>query len=167
MSRHAIRFEVNGEHSEIAVEADQLLLDVLRDELGLTGTKEGCRVGICGTCTVLVDGRPISSCLYPAVFVDGAAVRTIEGIARGDELTPLQRAFIEQGGFQCGICTPGQIMSATALLEASPHPSDAEIRAWMMGNLCRCTGYFGIERAIRAATGGSGGQRPPHGEAAP
>jgi aerobic-type carbon monoxide dehydrogenase small subunit (CoxS/CutS family) len=99
---------------------------------------------------VLVDGRPISSCLYPAVYVDRTAVRTIEGIAREGELTPLQRAFIEHGGFQCGICTPGQIVSATALLDAKPHPTAGDIREWMMGNLCRCTGYFGIERAIRA-----------------
>jgi carbon-monoxide dehydrogenase small subunit len=150
MTRHAVRFQLNGEQREIQVEADRLLLDLLRDELGLTGTKEGCRVGICGTCTVLVDGRPISSCLYPAVYIDRAAVRTIEGIAGEGELTPLQRAFIEQGGFQCGICTPGQIVSATALLDAKPHPTDRDIREWMMGNLCRCTGYFGIERAIRA-----------------
>ena len=151
MSRHRIRFELNGAPREIEVEADRLLLDALRDELDLTGTKEGCRVGICGTCTVIVDGRPMSSCLLPAVYVDGASVRTIEGIARDGELTALQRAFIEHGGFQCGICTPGQIVTATALLEAHPHPSDGEIREWMMGNLCRCTGYYGIERAIRAA----------------
>lgn len=153
MSRHTVRFELNGAPREIEVEADRLLLDVLRDELGLTGTKEGCRVGICGTCTVMVDGRPISSCLFPVVHADGAAVRTIEGIAQAGVLSALQRAFIEHGGFQCGICTPGQIVSATALLEADPHPSDERIREWMMGNLCRCTGYFGIERAIRAVTG--------------
>lgn len=153
MSRHEIRFELNGEARTVEVEADRLLLDLLRADLGATGTKEGCRIGICGTCTVLVDGDPISSCLYPAVYVDGRAVRTIEGIAPSDgELTPLQRAFIEQGGFQCGICTPGQIVSATALLEAHAKPSGEQIRRWMMGNLCRCTGYFGIERAIEAAS---------------
>lgn len=166
MSRHHVRFELNGESREIEVEADRLLLDLLRADIGLAGTKEGCRVGICGTCTVMVDGKPVSSCLYPAVYADGHAVRTIEGIARGDELTPLQRAFIEHGGFQCGICTPGQIVSATALLEATPTPTDDEIREWMMGNLCRCTGYAGIVRAIRAAAqGGSGGHSPPHREA--
>jgi len=153
MGRHRIRIELNGTTRELAVEADRLLLDVLRGELGLTGTKEGCRIGICGVCTVLVDGRPMSSCLYPAVLADGAAVRTIEGIARDGELTPLQRAFIEQGGFQCGICTPGQIVSATALLEAHPRPTDDDIRQWMLGNLCRCTGYFGIVRAIRSSRG--------------
>ncbi len=153
MSRHKIQFELNGTTREIEVEADRLLLDVLRGELGLTGTKEGCRIGICGTCTVLVDGRPMSSCLFPAVYADGAAVRTIEGIAHDGELTALQSAFIEHGGFQCGICTPGQIVSATALLETQPRPTDEQIREWMMGNLCRCTGYFGIVRAIRAAAG--------------
>lgn len=152
MSRHEIRFELNGEARTAEVEADRLLLDLLRADLGQTGTKEGCRIGICGTCTVLIDGKPISSCLFPAVYADGRKVRTIEGIAPADgELTPLQRAFIEQGGFQCGICTPGQIMSATALLEAHPKPTDEQIRRWMMGNLCRCTGYFGIARAIQAA----------------
>jgi aerobic carbon-monoxide dehydrogenase small subunit len=154
MSRHAIRFELNGETRTAEVEADRLLLDLLRADIGATGTKEGCRIGICGTCTVLVDGRPISSCLYPAVYADGRSVTTIEGVAPADgELTPLQRAFIEQGGFQCGICTPGQIMSASALLAEHPAPSDDEIREWMMGNLCRCTGYAGIERAIKAAAG--------------
>ena len=153
MSRHTIQFRLNGATREIEVEADRLLLDVLRDEIGLTGTKEGCRVGICGTCTVLVNGRPMSSCLFPAVHADGAEVRTIEGIAQDGELTALQRAFIEHGGFQCGICTPGQIVSATALLEAHPRPTDDEISEWMMGNLCRCTGYYGIVRAIQAAAG--------------
>ncbi|MDE3113935.1 MAG: (2Fe-2S)-binding protein [Chloroflexota bacterium] len=154
MSRHEIRFELNGEARTAEVEADRLLLDLLRADLGATGTKEGCRIGICGTCTVLIDGRPISSCLYPAVYADGRKVRTIEGIAPdGGKLTPLQQAFIEQGGFQCGICTPGQIVSATALLEAHPKPTEDEIRRWMMGNLCRCTGYFGIRRAIETAAG--------------
>lgn len=153
MSRHPIRFELNGEDREIEVEADRLLLDLLRADLALTGTKEGCRIGMCGTCTVMVDGRPMSSCLLPAVYVDGASVTTIEGIARGDELSPLQRAFIEHGGFQCGICTPGQIVSATALLRLRPAPTDDEIRDWMTGSLCRCTGYAGIVRAIHAAAG--------------
>ena len=151
MTRHRIRFELNGSSREMEIEADRLLLDLLREEIGLTGTKEGCRVGICGTCTVMIDGRPISSCLLPAVYADGAKLTTIEGIAVDGKLTPLQQAFIDQGGFQCGICTPGQIVSATALLRHVPKPSDEQIREWMMGNLCRCTGYYGIVRAIKAA----------------
>ena len=131
--------------------AERLLLELLRDDLGLTGTKEGCGVGVCGTCSVLVDGKLLSACLVPAVHVDGAAVTTIEGIARGDRLTPLQDAFIRDGGFQCGICTPGQVIAATALLSERPHPSRDEIRAYMKGNLCRCTGYEGIVKAIEDA----------------
>lgn len=153
VTRHLIRFELNGEAREVAVEPDRLLLDVLRTDLGLTGTKEGCRIGMCGTCAVLVDGLPVSACLFPAVHADGSAVATIEGIARDGELSPLQRAFIEHGGFQCGICTSGQIVTATALLAAHPRPSDEQVREWMMGGLCRCTGYYGIARAIRAAAG--------------
>jgi carbon-monoxide dehydrogenase small subunit len=133
------------------VPAERLLLELLRDDLGLTGTKEGCGVGVCGTCSVLVDGKLLSACLVPAVHVDGAAVTTIEGIARGDRLTPLQDAFIRDGGFQCGICTPGQVIAATALLSERPHPSRDEIRAYMKGNLCRCTGYEGIVKAIEDA----------------
>jgi carbon-monoxide dehydrogenase small subunit len=118
----------------------------------MTGTKEGCSVGVCGACSVLIDGEVLSACLMPAVFVDGTQVTTIEGLAPDAEhLTPLQDAFIRHGGFQCGICTPGQLISATALLAAYPRPTDDEISDWMMGNLCRCTGYHGITRAIRAA----------------
>ena len=131
--------------------AERLLSDLLRDDLGLTGTKIGCGVGVCGACTVLVDDVPVTSCLLLAAQADGRAVRTIEGVADGDRLTALQRAFITEGGFQCGICTPGQIVSATALLERSAHPAEGEIRDWMKGNLCRCTGYYGILRAVRAA----------------
>ncbi len=131
--------------------ADRRLIDVLRDDLGCTGTKEGCSIGVCGACSVLVAGELLSACLLPAVFVDGREVTTVEGLARGDELSPLQDAFIREGGFQCGICTPGQLIAATALLAEYPRPSDAEIRDWMMGNLCRCTGYHGITRAIKAA----------------
>ncbi len=131
--------------------ADRRLIDVLRDDLGLTGTKEGCSIGVCGACSVLVGGELLSACLMPAVFVDGRAVTTVEGLGSGEELSPLQEAFIREGGFQCGICTPGQLIAATALLAERPRPSDADIREWMMGNLCRCTGYHGIARAIRAA----------------
>ncbi len=131
--------------------ADRRLIDVLRDDLGCTGTKEGCSIGVCGACSVLVAGELLSACLLPAVFVEGRDVTTVEGLAHGDELSPLQDAFIREGGFQCGICTPGQLIAATALLAEYPRPSDAEIRDWMMGNLCRCTGYHGITRAIKAA----------------
>jgi len=124
---------------------------VLRDDLGFTGTKEGCSIGVCGACSVLVDGELLSACLLPAVFADGRSVTTVEGLASGGELSPLQDAFIREGGFQCGICTPGQLIAATALLAERPRPTEAEIRDWMMGNLCRCTGDHGITRAIKAA----------------
>ncbi len=153
MSLHHIRFTLNGEPQERDVPAERLLIDLLREDLGRTGTKEGCSVGVCGACSVLVDGELLSACLLPAVFVDGADVTTIEGLATGG-LTPLQEAFITEGGFQCGICTPGQIVAASALLAVKPRPTDAEISDWMMGNLCRCTGYHGIRRAIRTAAGG-------------
>jgi carbon-monoxide dehydrogenase small subunit len=130
---------------------NRLLINLLRYDLGLTGTKEGCSVGVCGACTVLIDGQPVSSCLTLVVMTDGVEVLTIEGLAEGDHLHPLQRAFIESGGFQCGICTPGQIMAAKTLLEVNPQPSKEEIQTWMMGNLCRCTGYYKIIEAIQAA----------------
>lgn len=153
MSEHTIRFVLNGEEVTATVPADRRLIDLLRVELELIGTKEGCSVGVCGACSVLVDGELLSSCIYPAVFVDGRSVTSIEGVADGPELTAVQRAFIRHGGFQCGICTPGQIIAATALLEESPRPDEAEVRRWMMGNLCRCTGYAGIVEAILAASG--------------
>ncbi len=150
MSEHEIRFRLNGTAREARVASNVRLIDLVRDTCGLTGTKEGCSVGVCGACSVLVDGELVSGCLVPALFVDGAEVTTIEGIG-GARLAPLQEAFITEGGFQCGICTPGQIVSATALLAAHPRPTDAEIADWMMGNLCRCTGYHGIVRAIKKA----------------
>jgi aerobic-type carbon monoxide dehydrogenase small subunit (CoxS/CutS family) len=146
VSRHRIRFTLNGAPVEVTVPAERLLLDVLREELGKTGTKDGCSVGVCGLCTVQVDGAPMSACLLLATQVDGAAVRTIEGLE-----SPLQDAFIEEGGFQCGICTSGQLMTADALLRAKPEATAAEINDWQMGNLCRCTGYYGIARAIAMA----------------
>jgi carbon-monoxide dehydrogenase small subunit len=124
---------------------------VIRYELGLTGSKEGCSIGVCGACTVLVNGKMVSSCLMLAVMADGAEITTIEGLARDGELDPLQKAFIEYGGFQCGICTPGQIIAARALLNENPHPSEDEVKDWMMGNLCRCTGYYKIIESIMAA----------------
>jgi aerobic carbon-monoxide dehydrogenase small subunit len=152
MSLHSVRFELNGEPLEVTVPAERLVIDLLRDELGATGTKLGCGVGVCGACTVLVDGRPMSACLLLATQLDGTRVRTVEGLATGDgALTPLQEAFIRHGGFQCGICTSGQLMAATALLEERPSPSEEEIRSWLMGNLCRCTGYYQIVEAVRAA----------------
>jgi carbon-monoxide dehydrogenase small subunit len=145
-----LRFTLNGQPREVAVAADRLLIDLIRDDCGATGTKLGCAVGVCGACSVLVDGELLSACLLPAVFVDGRSITTVEGLA-SDGLTPLQDAFIREGGFQCGICTPGQLIAATALLTEKPRPGPDEIRAWMMGNLCRCTGYYGIERAIARA----------------
>jgi carbon-monoxide dehydrogenase small subunit len=145
---------VNGQAQSREVPDNRLLIDFLRYDLGLTGTKEGCSVGVCGACTVLLNGQPVSSCLTLAVTADGAEITTIEGLARGDKLDPLQQAFIDYGGFQCGICTPGQIMAAKALLNSNPHPSKEEIQDWMMGNLCRCTGYYKIIESIQAAAEG-------------
>jgi carbon-monoxide dehydrogenase small subunit len=141
-----IRLTVNGTVHELEVPSYRTLLDCLRYDLGLTGSKEGCGVGVCGACTVLLDGKIISSCIALAVFADGRSVTTVEGIAEDERLHPVQQAFVDSGGFQCGICTPGQ-----ALLDAIPNPSDAEIREWMLGNLCRCTGYYKIVESIRAA----------------
>ncbi len=127
------------------------MVDLLRDDIGMTGTKVGCSVGVCGACSVLVDGRLMTGCLLPAVFVDGKAVTTVEGLAGPEGLSPLQEAFIRHGGFQCGVCTSGQLIAATALLNEQARPSGDEIRQWMMGNLCRCTGYRGIVESISAA----------------
>jgi aerobic carbon-monoxide dehydrogenase small subunit len=150
-----IRVLVNGEAREAMVPPDRVLLDVLRDDFGLTGTKEGCSVGVCGLCSVLVDGRLMTACLLPAVKVDGRSVTTVEGLGGADGgLSPVQQAFIDHGGFQCGICTPGQVVAATALLAENATPSEEEVRDWMTGNLCRCTGYYGIVAAVLAAAGG-------------
>lgn len=148
---HDLTFELNGAKRTVRVPSERLLVDMLRYDCGLTGTKEGCGIGVCGACSVLVDGTLQTACLLPAVFVDGASVKTVEGLAGDGELTALQDAFIRKGGFQCGICTPGQLVSATALLEEKPDAGPAEIREWMMGNLCRCTGYYQIVEAIVAA----------------
>ena len=146
-----VRLTVNGQPREVTVPATRLLLDLLREDLDLTGAKEACSIGVCGVCTVLLDGQPISACLTLAVMVDGREITTIEGLARDGRLDPLQQAFLEQGGFQCGICTPGQILSARALLNEIPSPSTEQVRRWMTGNLCRCTGYHTIIRSIMAA----------------
>ena len=153
MSTHRIRFTTNGSARVHDVPAEMLLIELLRDVCGLTGTKEGCSVGVCGACSVLLDGVLVSACLVPAVRADGREVTTVEGLAAPDgTLTPLQERFIADGGFQCGICTPGQLISATALLRERPRPDEREIRAWMMGNLCRCTGYQRIVDAVRNAS---------------
>ena len=156
-----VSFELNGAAVTTSVGPSERLIDVLRRTLGLTGTKEGCGEGECGACTVLVAGRAVNSCLFPAPEVDGQEVRTVEGLAEGGELSPIQRAFLEQGGVQCGFCSPGMVMSAVALLEENAEPTDAEIRAALLGNLCRCTGYVQIIDSIRAAASaaGEGGSR--------
>src|SRR5882724_6800574 len=145
-----ITFKVNGETYDVEMEANRLLLHVLRDNLGLTGTKEGCSIGVCGACSVIVDGRLVSSCLTLAAGCAGKEIETIEGLAKEGKLHPLQQAFIEYGGFQCGICTPGQIMAAKALLDENAQPSEEEVREWMSGNLCRCTGYYKILESVMA-----------------
>ena len=148
-----IRMTVNGTEHQLEIPARRLLVDCLRYDLGLTGTKEGCSVGVCGACTVLIDGEMAASCITLAVAADGAQITAIEGIAQEGRLHPVQQAFIDHGGFQCGICTPGQVIAAKALLDVNPSPTEDEIKAWMMGNLCRCTGYYGILNSIAAAAG--------------
>jgi aerobic carbon-monoxide dehydrogenase small subunit len=148
---HTIRMRVNGKDHTLDVPSQRLLIDCLRYDLGLTGTKEGCSVGVCGACSVLLDGQLVSACLTLAVLADGKEITTVEGLAHNGQLHPVQQAFIDFGGFQCGICTPGMVVAAKALLDTNPNPSDAEIKDWMMGNLCRCTGYYKIIESIRGA----------------
>ena len=146
-----IRFALNGREVSIETDAETRLLDVLREDLHLTGTKEGCGEGECGACTVLLDGLPVNSCLIPAPQVEGCEVLTIEGLADGHRLHPLQAAFVEQGAVQCGFCTPGFVLSAYALLRSNSSPTDEEILTALEGNLCRCTGYGKIVSAVRSA----------------
>lgn len=149
--RYPLTLEVNGITYEVEIEPHRSLLTVLRSELGLTGTKEGCDDSECGACMVLLDGRPVNSCSYLAMQASGRVVQTVEGLASDGQLHPLQRAFLEEGGVQCGFCTPGMLMSAKALLDTTPKPSESEIRRQLAGNLCRCTGYQGILRAVMKA----------------
>ena len=142
---------VNGDEYEFLCETTQTLVDVLRNELELTGTKEGCSTGDCGACSVIFDGKLVCSCLVLAIEADGKSIETIEGMADGKELHPLQRKFLELNGLQCGICTPGILIAAKALLQRNPDPTETEIRFWLAGNLCRCTGYDKIIRSVLAA----------------
>jgi carbon-monoxide dehydrogenase small subunit len=149
--RYEATLNVNGAGYPVEIEPHRSLLSVLRTELGLAGSKEGCDDSECGACMVLLDGRPVNSCSYLALQADGREVTTVEGLSSNGELHPLQRQFLEQGGVQCGFCTPGMLISAKALLDQNPDPSEDEIRIALSGNLCRCTGYQGIVRAVQAA----------------
>jgi aerobic carbon-monoxide dehydrogenase small subunit len=154
MPKQIMQMMVNGEAYEVAVEPSWMLLDVLRKELGLTGTKKGCDVGDCGACTVIMDGKAVNSCLILCVEADGAQILTVEGLAaqtEGDSaLHPLQKSFLDHGAVQCGFCTPGMLMTAKVLLDENPHPSEDEVRSAMAGNICRCTGYVKIVDAVMA-----------------
>lgn len=146
-----LTFTLNGEPAAVRITPGELLADMLRDRLGLLGTKKGCGAGECGACTVIIDGAAVNSCLVAAAAVEGCAVETIEGLSRGGTLHPLQQAFISEGAVQCGFCTPGMIMSAKALLDKEPRPTKEQIRRALAGNICRCTGYINIERAVEQA----------------
>lgn len=150
-SKIQVSTTINGEPTEFLCEPRQTLLECLRDVVGLTGTKEGCGDGNCGACTVEMDGRIVTSCLVLGVEAEGATVRTVEGLANGQALQPLQQAFLEGAALQCGICTPGFLVAADALLRRNPNPTEEEIRFWLANNLCRCTGYDKIVRAVQAA----------------
>jgi carbon-monoxide dehydrogenase small subunit len=151
MSAVLVTTTINGDTTEFACQPDESLLDVLRNRLGLTGAKEGCGTGDCGACSVIVDGRLVCSCLVLGAEAQGKKIETIEGMADGDKLHPLQRQFIDHAALQCGICTPGFLIAAKALLDKNPNPSEEEIRFGLAGNLCRCTGYDKIVRAVQAA----------------
>ena len=148
---HTITVTVNGSSEYVNVPSNMTLLQMLREKLAITGTKNGCSAGECGACTVLVDGEPVNSCMMLAVEADGREVTTVEGLASGDRLSALQDAFVEHSALQCGFCTPGVLISAHALLERNPHPTDDEVREALVGNLCRCTGYLRIVQAVQAA----------------
>jgi carbon-monoxide dehydrogenase small subunit len=153
-----IKIEVNGETHELLVKPSATLLDIIREDLALTGTKEGCGIGECGACTVIIDGETVNACLVLAVEADGKQITTIEGLARGDMLHPIQQAFIDIGGLQCGFCTPGMVLSAKALLDRNGNPTDEEIRKGLEGNFCRCTGYTKIIESVKVAAQKMSGQ---------
>jgi carbon-monoxide dehydrogenase small subunit len=154
MIKHVVHMTINGEPYDFLLEPNRTLLDVLRNEAGLTGTKRGCDSGDCAACTVIMNGKPVNSCLVLAVEAEGARIETVEGLSgsNGDGLHPLQRSFLVHGATQCGFCTPGMLMTAKALLDANPHPTEAEVREAIAGNLCRCTGYVKIVDAILDAS---------------
>ncbi len=154
MNRVPIKVKVNGEEYELYIKPKTLLVELLRDHLGLTGTKRGCNTGACGACTVILNGMSVKSCSVLAVQADGAEILTVEGLADGENLHPLQKAFLDEGAYQCGFCTPGMLMSAKALLDENPNPTEEEIRMGIQGNLCRCTGYNSIVRAITSVAQG-------------
>jgi carbon-monoxide dehydrogenase small subunit len=151
MSIHEINLTINGVHEKVMVESNVTLLRMLRENLSLTGTKNGCESGECGACTVIMDGEPVNSCMVLAVECEGANIVTVEGLAEDGRLDPLQEALIQEGGLQCGFCTPGVLMSARALLNRNPDPSEEDIREALVGNLCRCTGYVRIVESVRKA----------------
>ena len=158
MVTHTISLIINGSEEQLQVPSNMTLLHALRDKLGFTGTKNGCEAGECGACTVLVDGEPMNSCLVLAVELNGREITTVEGLAEDGKLTPLQQAFADLNAVQCGYCTPGMLMSATALLNRNPHPSEVDIQEALIGNLCRCTGYQRIIDAVLKASR-NGGER--------
>ena len=151
MSTHRIHLHVNGQAETVDVPSRRLLSDLLRDDLCLTGTKRGCETGVCGACSVLVDGEVVKSCLSLAVQADGKQITTVEGLAKDGQLHPLQQSFMDCGGLQCGYCTPGFLMASCALLAQHPHPTEEQVRAGLNGNLCRCTGYNGIVESVMNA----------------
>lgn len=148
--KRKIVLNINDEDYEVEVEPNRLLVDVIRDDIGLTGTKKGCEIGVCGACTVLLDGKVVSSCLMLAIYAVGKKITTIEGLFKNGELHPFQKAFVDYGSFQCGFCTPGMILASKEILDENPHPTEREIREGLNGNLCRCTGYVKVVEAIQA-----------------
>ena len=151
MAKHHVQTTINGDPIEFLCETEETILDVLRNQLNMTGTKEGCSTGDCGACSVTVDGRLVCSCLMLGVEANGKKIGTIEGLASGDKLHPLQQKFLEHAALQCGVCTPGFLVASKALLEKNPNPTETEVRYWLAGNLCRCTGYDKIIRAVMDA----------------